>query len=61
MRILIAGKQRSLRNALKGLLQTRPGYDVVGTAADIEELFIQVETNSPDLLLLDEVLTYMLV
>ena len=61
MRILIAGKQSSLRNALKGLLQTRPGYDVVGMVADREELFIQVETKSPDLLLLDEDLTEMLV
>ena len=61
MRILIAGKQKTLRNALKGLLQTRPGYDVVGTVADEEELFIQVETKSPDLLLLNDDLTEMLV
>jgi len=59
--ILIAGKQRALRNALKGLLQTRPGYVVAGMAADTEALFIQVETKSPDLLLLDEDLTEMLV
>lgn len=60
MRILIAAKQRTLRNALKGLLQTRPGYDIVGTAADKEALFAQAETKAPDLLLLDETLTVFL-
>ncbi|NCF67981.1 MAG: response regulator [Chloroflexi bacterium] len=61
MYIVVAGKQRALRNALKGFLQTRPGYEVVGTAADKEELLIQVETKSPDLLLLDEDLTVLLI
>jgi len=57
MRVLIAGKQASLRNALTTLLQTRPGIEITGIAADKEDLFAQVESDSPDLLLLDESLS----
>jgi len=54
MRVLIAVKKASLRNALETLLQTRPGIEIAGTAADIEELFAQVTSKTPDLLLLDD-------
>lgn len=54
MLILIAGKQRSLRNALRGFLRTQTGYEVSGTVADKKALLTAVETNSPDILLLDE-------
>lgn len=56
MRILIAGKTAFLRNALTRFLQHRSEYDVVGTAADEEQLFSMVEAESPDLLLLDDTL-----
>ena len=61
MRVLIAGKQAALRNAVKTLLQTRPGIEIAGIAADKEDLFAQVESDSPDLLLLDEYLSRELV
>jgi len=59
--ILIAGKQKSLRSALQIFLQSRPGYEVAGTVADKETLFKEVESKSPDLLLLDEDFTDSLV
>ena len=54
MRILIAGKRAVLRNALKTLLQTRPGFEVGAMATNKEELFRMHEATRPDLLLLDE-------
>jgi DNA-binding NarL/FixJ family response regulator len=61
MRVLIAGKEAALCNALKTLLQTRPGIEITGTVADPEELFVQVKNEAPDLLLLDEELSQELV
>ena len=61
MLILIAGKQRSLRNALKGFLLTRTSYVVASTVADKEALFIQVKTEPPDFVLLDEDFTELLI
>ena len=61
MLILIAGKQAALRNALKLLLQTRPGLEIVGAVSNRAELLSQVEADSPDLLLLDEGLTVKLI
>lgn len=54
MRILIAAKQASLRSALKTLIQTRPGFEIVATVVNKEELFRIGEAIRPDLLLLDE-------
>lgn len=54
MRILIAGKRAVLRSALKTLLQIRPGFEIVATAASKKELFRMHEATRPDLLLLDE-------
>lgn len=54
MRILIAAKRESLRNALNTLIKSCSGIAVVGTAADDEELFKVVDMKQPDLLLLDE-------
>lgn len=54
MRILIAGKRKALRNALKTLLQTRPGIEVVATAVNKDEFFKLNEATRPDLILLDE-------
>jgi DNA-binding NarL/FixJ family response regulator len=61
MRVLIAGRQATMRRALKTLLGTRPGLEVIGEAADKRELISQIETEPPDLLLLDEDLTEKLV
>jgi DNA-binding NarL/FixJ family response regulator len=61
MRVFIAGKEASLRNALTTLLQTRPGIEIAGAAADKKNLFAQVESNPSDLLLLDETLSQELV
>jgi len=54
VRVLIAGKKSSLRHALTRLLNSRPGYEVVGTVSSKEKLFARIDTQSPDLLLLDE-------
>jgi DNA-binding NarL/FixJ family response regulator len=43
-----------MRRALKTLLDTRPGLEVVGEAADKGELISQIENARPDLLLLDD-------
>ena len=54
MRILIAAKQATLRDALETLLQTRKDLEIVGTAAERKTLFDQVKDTSPDTILLDE-------
>lgn len=61
MRVFIAGKEASLRNALTTLLQTHPGIEIAGAAADKKSLFAQIEPNPSDLLLLDENLSQELV
>jgi DNA-binding NarL/FixJ family response regulator len=61
MRVLIAGRQETMRRALKTLLGTRPGLEVIGEAADKSELISQINTEMPDLLLLDEELSQELV
>jgi two-component system response regulator NreC len=43
-----------MRRALKTLLGTRPGLEVMGEAADKRELISQIENARPDLLLLDD-------
>jgi DNA-binding NarL/FixJ family response regulator len=43
-----------MRRALKTLLDTRPGLEVAGEAANKKELISQVESARPHLLLLDE-------
>jgi DNA-binding NarL/FixJ family response regulator len=52
-RILIAEHQAVARSALKGFLQGQPGLDVVGEAADSQELLAGLEATCPDLVLLD--------
>ena len=61
MRVLIAGTQAALRNAMKTFLQTRPGIEIAGMVADKKDLFAQVESTPADLLLLDESLSQELV
>jgi len=53
MRILLADAQPKVRFALRTLLQRQAGFEVVGEARDVQELWAQLETARPDLLLLD--------
>jgi DNA-binding NarL/FixJ family response regulator len=52
-RILIVEHQAAARSALKGFLQGQPGLDVVGEAADSQEMLARLEAACPDLVLLD--------
>ena len=45
-----------MRRALKTLLGTRPGLEVIGEAAGKRELISQIESARPDLLLLDDLI-----
>ena len=54
MRILIAAKQESLREALKTLLLTRPTVEIAYADTDNGDLPLQVKAIKPELLLLDE-------
>lgn len=53
MRILIAGKEPLRRSALRFLLKKARNFEVVGEAADGDELLAEVETKHPDVVLLE--------
>jgi len=53
IRILIAGNHCLFREGLRSLLETQPGFAVVGEAADRAETLRLVEELQPDILLLD--------
>ena len=53
MRILIADNQSAVRSAVRLLLEKGLELDVVGEAADSDELLAQLESLRPDILLLD--------
>jgi DNA-binding NarL/FixJ family response regulator len=53
VRILIADHQPAVRSAVKLLLEERLGLDVVGEAADSQELLSQLDHLRPDVILLD--------
>ena len=52
-RILIAGSRSLTRSALRLLLQEANGFEVVGEAADSEELLSQVQSRHPHVVLLE--------
>ena len=52
MRILLADGESNVRYGLRVLLEERPEFEVVGEAADAEDLLAQIETACPDLVLL---------
>jgi two-component system invasion response regulator UvrY len=52
MRILLADGESNVRYGLRVLLEEGSGFEVVGEAADAEDLLVQVEAACPDLLLL---------
>ena len=53
MRILLADNQSEVRYALRALLKQRPGLNIVGEAANADDLLTQVGRACPDLVLLD--------
>jgi DNA-binding NarL/FixJ family response regulator len=52
MRILLADGESNVRYGLRALLEERSEFEVVGEAADSEELLAQIEAACPDLVLL---------
>jgi DNA-binding NarL/FixJ family response regulator len=53
IRLLIADDRERTRRALRALLSSRPGVEVVGEAGDGQEALAQVEQVLPDLVILD--------
>lgn len=53
LRILIASGRSLNRSALRLFLQETRSFDVVGEAADCEELLAQVQTRHPNVVLLE--------
>lgn len=53
IRILIADDHPLFRDGLRRLLQSEPGFEVVGEASDGDELLALVRKAKPDILLLD--------
>lgn len=53
LRILIAGSRSLSRSALRLYLQEACGLEVVGEAANSEELLAQVQTRNPNVVLLE--------
>jgi DNA-binding NarL/FixJ family response regulator len=53
MRILIAARQALTRSALGLLLQKGQGWEVVGEAADSDELLAEVRSTHPEVVLLE--------
>jgi DNA-binding NarL/FixJ family response regulator len=52
MRILLADRESNVRYGLRVLLEERSECEVVGEAADAEDLLAQIEAACPDLVLL---------
>ena len=53
MRVLLADDRSKTRFALRLLLERQPGIQVVGEAADAEELLAQAKATLPNVVLLD--------
>ncbi|HEX3985489.1 MAG TPA: response regulator transcription factor [Acidobacteriaceae bacterium] len=53
IRILIADDHPLFRDGLRRLLQSEPGFEVVGEASDGDELLAVIRKAKPDILLLD--------
>ncbi len=52
-RILIAEGRPAVRVAVKMFVQQEPGLEIVGEAADSQELLAQIEAARPDIVILD--------
>jgi len=57
MRVLIADVEPRVRRALRVLLMRQPDLEIVGEAADAQQLLLQTAEMRPDLVLLDWRLT----
>lgn len=53
IRILVADDHPLFRDGLRHLLQSEPGFEVVGEASDGDELLALIRKAKPDILLLD--------
>lgn len=53
MRILVTGSQAPTRSALRLFLQEGRGWQVVGEAADSEELLAEIRSKHPNVVLLE--------
>ncbi len=56
IRILIADDYPLVRDSLRALIETEPGMDVVGEAADGIEVVLKARSLQPDIILLDLVM-----
>ncbi len=56
IRVLIADDHAVVREGLKALIETEPGLEVVGEAADGEEAVFKVRLLKPDVILMDLVM-----
>ena len=56
VRVLICEDHAVLREGLRALLESRPGFEVVGEAAEGSAALLLAEQHQPDLLLLDAAL-----
>src|SRR5499427_5106563 len=52
-RLLIADDRARTRKALRAVLATQPGIELIGEAADGEEALAEVERLRPDIVILD--------
>ncbi len=53
LRILIADDQPKVRYALRVLLASQPGMEVIGEAVDADDLLRKTQGNNTDVILLD--------
>ncbi len=53
MRIVLADGQAKVRSALRLLLEQEPGLSIAGEASEAEGLLAAMQTNCPDLVLVD--------
>lgn len=53
IRLLIADDHPVVREGLRGLLSTKPGFEVIGEAEDGQEAVLQSERLQPDVILMD--------
>jgi two-component system response regulator DesR len=53
IRVVVAADRRTTRSSLWAMLETEPGLEPVGVAADLPAAIRQLRTLSPDVLLVD--------